>query len=113
MLSLPFGYRSRKAKEVSRSLSLLAASLRLAETLQALTQLALQGLRRVWIEGHEVPQRLSFVFAEISQCRGIGVRVTRHVFANGAIGMVGQFAKGLCVSPGMLANQAQKIEVFL
>ena len=104
MLSLSFGYRSRKAKEVSRSLSLLAASLRLAETLQALTQLTLQGLRRVWIEGHEVPQRLGFVFAEISQRSGIGIRVTRHVLANCTIGMVGQFAQRLWVGPGMLAN---------
>ena len=71
-----------------------------AQTLQAVTQPALQRRRRIRIERHQIPQGLAAVLAEISQRNGICVRVPRHVFANRAVRMPPSFCKVLAFERG-------------
>ena len=83
----------------------------IAEALEAFAEAALERAWRVGIEGDEVPEGLSFIFAEISQGGGIGVGMTGDIFADGAIGMTREAAKGLRIGAGMFADKAEEIEV--
>ena len=91
----------------------LAAGLGIAEALEAVAETALERAWRVGIEGDEIPEGLSFVFAEIGEGGGVGVGMTGDVFADGTVGMMREAAKGLSIGARMLADEAEEIEVRL
>ena len=72
----------------------------------------MQGRGRIRVECYQVPEGLRFVPAEIGEGVGVGVRMPCYVFADGAVGMLGEARKSLGVGARMLADQAQKVEIF-
>ncbi len=94
------------------SLSLLGG-LGVAEALQAIAEAALQRGGRVGVEGDQVPERLRFVFAQVRQRIGVGVWVTRDVFADGAVGMMREAMQSFGVGAGVFADEAEEVEVLV
>src|SRR5215470_15159067 len=104
-------YRADGKRPGRRSPAELADGVALAEALQTVTQPTLQGGRRVGIEGHQIPQRLAAVLAQVGEGRSVGVGVPGHVFADRRIRVPPEPLQGPGVRTGMFADQAQQVEV--
>src|ERR1700690_737802 len=83
-----------------------------AEAAHALLELFAQRGRGVGVEGDEIPERLGAIAAQGRKCGSITIRMSRDIFADRGIGMMREAAESFRGDFGMLADEAQQVEVF-